>query len=104
MKREEYRSYRPKSDFSAFRSSLPRLLIEVNSTSANQPQYDHIRMLLQAASVVRFANQHLEKYRTDKSYVLMAAYIDSDGEVHRYIMFQDKQKGHDVCCVFLIST
>jgi hypothetical protein len=99
-KREEHRSYRPKSDFSAFGSSLPRLLIEVNSTLKNQVQHDRIRMLLQAASIVRFANQRLERYRTDKSFVLVAAYIGHDGEVQRYILFQDKQNGHDVCCVF----
>ncbi|KAI0245063.1 hypothetical protein BJV78DRAFT_1269588, partial [Lactifluus subvellereus] len=48
-------------------------------------------MLLQAASVIRFANQFLEAYKRNKSCILVAAYVGSDGNTERYILFQDKE-------------
>ncbi|KAI0247478.1 kinase-like domain-containing protein [Lactifluus subvellereus] len=89
--RKECRSYGPKNDFTALGSSLPRLLIEVNSFRPDESPQNHYRMLLQAASVIRFANQFLEAYKRNKSCILVAAYVGSDGNTERYILFQDKE-------------
>ncbi|KAI0256891.1 hypothetical protein BJV78DRAFT_1167702 [Lactifluus subvellereus] len=100
---KHYRSYKPKNDFTVLGSSLPRLLVEVNSFPAAQPPQDHYWMLLQAASVVRFANQFLEAYKRNKNCILVAAYVDCHGDTERYILFQDKKRDpRMVCRVFRI--
>jgi hypothetical protein len=48
-------------------------------------------MLLQAASVIRFANESLQVYKTRKNFILVAAYIDDNGRAERYILFQDER-------------
>ncbi|KAI0256900.1 kinase-like domain-containing protein [Lactifluus subvellereus] len=88
---KHYRSYRLKNDFTALGSSLPRLLIEVNSMPLDEPPQDHYRMLLEAASVILFANQFLEAYKRNKSYILIAAYVGWNGDTERYILFQDEK-------------
>jgi hypothetical protein len=40
---------------------------------------DLIRMMLQGASVVRFANTKLDAYKKKKNFVFVAIYIDSSG-------------------------
>jgi hypothetical protein len=88
----EHRSYRPKSDFLISKSSVPRLLVEVHSGPFHaQPfQPDCIRMLLQGSAVVRFANTFIEAFKPEKNFVLVAIYIDNQGEVKFYIIFQDR--------------
>ncbi|RXW20231.1 hypothetical protein EST38_g5621 [Candolleomyces aberdarensis] len=80
-------SYRPKSDFLVMRGGLPRLIVEVDSQVSCQ---DRIRMLLQGVSVVRFANEHLDAFRKEKNFILVAIFIYSDGSAERSILYQDK--------------
>ncbi|KAI0281023.1 kinase-like domain-containing protein [Russula aff. rugulosa BPL654] len=45
-------------------------------------------MLLSGASVVRFANEYLERFRTKKQFVLVAMFIQQNGEATRYLLYQ----------------
>jgi hypothetical protein len=93
---EEPRKYNPRSDFLISHSSLPRLLVEVNSTSMNSWPTDLIRMLTTGAFIVRFANRFSEAFCKEKNFVLCAIFIRDNGKVTRYSLFQL----HDetVCC------
>ncbi len=86
--------------------TLPRLLLEVNSTQSGQARHDQHQMLLQATSIIKFANTFLDRYKSNNDFILMAIYISIEGEAERYIMYQDKIIDPDlenVCCVFYIS-
>ena len=41
------------------------------------------------------ANIYLEPYTKNKDFILVAAYMDHDGEVGRYVLFQDKRRDDD---------
>jgi hypothetical protein len=70
--------------------------VEVNSIQ-EEPRIDLIRLMLQGASIVRFANTMLDAYKKEKNFVFVAIYIDNNGLVERYLLYQDKKKGlHDV--------
>ena len=81
-------TYTPMSDFLVTKDLLPRLLIEVNSTSQDKPPQDRHRMLVQGASVVRFANHFIDAYSVDKKFTLVAIYMRADGVADRYLLFQ----------------
>ncbi|KAL0945080.1 hypothetical protein HGRIS_001024 [Hohenbuehelia grisea] len=86
---KELRSYRPKSDFLLSKSQLPRLMIEVNSTSSNDLwPADLIRMLLSGAAIVRFANGFLDAFKQERDFVLITIYIRENGAVDWYTLFQ----------------
>ena len=71
--------------------------MEVNSQSHDRPAVDCFRLMLQGASVVRFANTKLGRYQKKKNFVFIAIYIDSRGYVDRYLLYQDgKQDSHKV--------
>jgi len=97
---EQIRKYRPCSDFLISKSDLPRLLVEVNSTSTHSWPLDLVQMLLMGAAVVRFANKFLNAFRDGKSFVLCALYVRADGVATRFTLFQDGQK---VCSVLYIN-
>jgi hypothetical protein len=100
------RSYKPKNDLTVLVFTLPRLLLEVNSTQSGQAPHDQYRMLLQATFIIKFANTFLDKNKSNKNFILMAIYISIDGEAERYIMYQDKTIDpglENVCCVFYVS-
>ena len=63
---------------------------------------DLIRMLLEGAAIVRFANTFLNAFRQAKNFVLCAIFIWNNGAATRYTLFQ-RQNGHEVCCVLYIS-
>lgn len=84
---DAYYTYRPKSDFLLLMNSLPCLIVEANSTSSGPPR-DHYRILLQGASIVRFANSFINAYSTDNSFILVAVFVEASGRVDRYLMFQ----------------
>jgi hypothetical protein len=101
---ERLRNYTPRSDFLIATSTLPRLLVEVNSTKMKDWPPDLIRMLLSGASVVRFTNDFLEEFRTKKQFVLVAIFIEQDGEATRYLLYQLKNdRDKVVCCAFNTS-
>ena len=71
---------------------LPQLAVDVNSQGRNSPvAVDSIRLMLQGASVVRFANTKLDAYKEKKGFVFMAIYIDSSGKADRYLLYQDEK-------------
>jgi hypothetical protein len=70
--------------------------VEVNST-LNEPPVDLIRLMLQGASIVRFANTMPDAYKKEKDFVFVAIYIHNDGQVDRYLLYQDgKENLHSV--------
>jgi hypothetical protein len=61
-------------------------------------------MLLSGASVVRFANEYLERFRTKKQFVLVAMFIQQNGEATRYLLYQlENDLDQAVCCAFNTS-
>ncbi|KAH9003154.1 kinase-like domain-containing protein [Lactarius hatsudake] len=91
-----YHTYQPKSDFVALKFDLPRMAVEVGSTLLGQSAVDHHRMLIQGASVVRFANTTLDTYKTEKNFVFVAIYISVYGQAHRYVLYQRKDSDDKV--------
>ena len=93
------RKYNPRSDFLIAHSSLPRLLVEVNSTSVNSWPMDLIRMLTTGAFIVRFANRFLNAFCEAKNFVLCAIFIWDNGHAIRYTLFEHNiQDDEAVCC------
>ncbi|KAH9041658.1 kinase-like domain-containing protein [Lactarius pseudohatsudake] len=88
-----YHTYTPKSDFLALKSGLPRMAVKVDSNITDRPGVDRDRLMLQGASVVRFANTILDTYKTEKNFVFVAIYISGDGQADRYVLYQ--RKGSD---------
>lgn len=85
---DQFRKYRPRSDFLISNTTLPRLLVEVNSTSVKSLPMDLIRMLLTGAFIVRFANRFLNASCREKNFVLCAIFIKDDGFATRYSLYQ----------------
>ena len=81
-------TYRPKSDFLVLKYGLPRLAVEINSVSPGRPALDYHRLMLQGASIVRFANSFLDAYREKKNFIFVAIFISDIGVADRYFMFQ----------------
>jgi hypothetical protein len=50
---------------------------------------DHIKLLLQSTSVVRFANSFVDRYKASKNFVLVAMYFTRDAKVHHYLIYQE---------------
>ena len=100
----EPRKYNPRSDLLISHSPLPRLLVEVNSTSGNSWPMDLIRMLTTGAFIVRFANRFLPAFNRRRNFVLCAIFIWDSGRATRYGLFQQEQDEHRiqdddaVCC------
>jgi hypothetical protein len=59
-----------RSDLLVMKSSLPRLLIQVNLKPRKQSPEDFVRFILAGAAVVRFANTSLDAF--EKKFVLFA--------------------------------
>ena len=102
---KEPRKYNPRSDFLISHSSLPRLLVEVNSTLGNPWPVELIRMLTTGAFIVRFANRFLTAFHKKMNFVLCAIFIWDSGRATRYSLFQQEQQIQDddvVCCPFVM--
>jgi hypothetical protein len=52
--------------------------------------------MLQGASIVRFANAHLDAYKKEKTFVFLAIFITAAGEAYRYLLYQIKDS-RNVC-------
>jgi hypothetical protein len=85
---EQLRRFQPRSDLLVSKSTLPRLLVEVDSGKTNRSE-DLVRMLLTGAAIVRFANRFLDAFMVDKNFVLFAIYIWNSGRVSHYSLFQE---------------
>ena len=90
---ENLYSYHPRSDFLFQYGGLTRLMVEVESQGSPD---DDIRLLIQAASVVRFANLHLDKYQTNRDFFLVSVYIHKSGQADRRIVYQDPDTSRTV--------
>jgi hypothetical protein len=53
---------------------------------------DLIRMLLEGAAIVRFANRFLNTFMANEDFVLFAIYVWDNGQVTRYSLFQELDK------------
>jgi|SRR5712672_1543249 len=95
---EKPRKYCPRSDFLISNSSLPRLLVEVNSTPEDDWPKDLIRMFTTGAFIVRFANRFVSAFRQEKNFVLCAIFIWETGIATRYSLFQKTPDDEMVCC------
>jgi hypothetical protein len=85
---EQLRKFQPSSDLLVLKSTLPRLLVQVNSKPKKERPEDLIRMLLTGAAIVRFANRFLDTFMAKEDFVLLAIYIWDNGKVSRYSLFQ----------------
>ncbi|KAI0706209.1 hypothetical protein BC835DRAFT_16853 [Cytidiella melzeri] len=93
---EEHRTYQPKSDLALWKSGLSRLLVEVNSVQGTSN--DYTRLLLAAASVVRFANS-VSELRQEKNFFLVCVYVAVNGMTFRLMLFEQGNNG--VCFTLL---
>ncbi len=58
-------------------------------------------MLLSGAFGVRFSNEFLEQFRTEKQFVLVAIFIQQTGQATRYLLYQlENDSGQAVFCAF----
>src|SRR5712672_804192 len=97
---DRLRKYHSHSDFLISKFNLPRMLVRVDSTPRRQWPTDLIRLLLEGATIVRFANTFLEAFRHARNFILCAVFIWDNGSAIRYTLFQD-QDDPTVCYVFL---
>ncbi|KAN0127875.1 hypothetical protein V8E53_014322 [Lactarius tabidus] len=81
-------TYRPRSDFLILNSTFPRVAVEVNSHSPGRPPADRYRMVIQGASVVRYANTYLDAYKDERNFIFMIIFIDGTGEVNRDLLYR----------------
>jgi len=95
----QYRKLKPRSDFIVLKSGLPRLLVEVNSTTVRDWPPDHVRVLLQGAAIVRFANTFLDEFKEKRDFVLIAIFIRDAGTATRHALYQrgNPQDSQAVC-------
>jgi hypothetical protein len=90
-------TYTPTSSFLILKSNLPRLAVhvEVESKSSDEEddawEQDYGRIMAQGASLVRFANSHLNAYKKEKDFVFVIISISIyHVEVRRHLLFQEK--------------
>jgi hypothetical protein len=76
--------------------------MEVNSKPKKEWPEDLIRILLQGAAIVRFANKFLDKFMENEDFVLCAIYIWDHGKATRYSLFQ-KSNNPEVCWTSYIT-
>lgn len=70
--------------------------MQVNSYAPDTTAVDHLRLVLQGAGIVRFANNSLDAYKEKKDFVYVAIFIGRTGEVCRYFLFQTREGGSKV--------
>jgi hypothetical protein len=97
--KEQLCKFRPCSDS---KSSLPRLLVEVNSKPKKDRPEDLVRMFVTGAAIVRFANGFLDRFMATKNFVLCAISVWDSGEVIRYSLYQELNSP-EVCWTSYLS-
>ena len=77
--------------------------MEVNSYAPGRPAADYHRLMLQGASIVRFANTFLDAYKEKNNFVFVAIFISAGGLADRYFMFQqmgsEMVRTHTMLCI-----
>jgi hypothetical protein len=90
----------PKSEFYFTVNDVPHLVCEVQSDASGQ---DRVRMILQAACVVRL--QNFTRKNSDDPFVLMALYFNSPFQVEQHLFFQmDPSNATEVSIQYLVSS
>lgn len=88
---QDHYMYEPQSDFLVLKFNLPRLGVAV---AVNPPDsisdMSHHRLILQGASIVRFANSSLKAYKEEKNFIFMAVFVCDAGQADRYLLYQSK--------------
>jgi len=54
-------------------------------------------MLIQGASIVRFANSFVDAYSTGGTFVLVVVFIRAEGLIDRFLLFQSQLPDRKVC-------
>ena len=67
--------------------------MEVDSKSQERDKH---RLMVQAASMVRYANSSLQAYRENKSFIFVAVFISAGALVERYLLFQQGDGSRNV--------
>jgi hypothetical protein len=79
------------SGFLVLKYGLPRLAVIVDlPPPEGEPAEGYCRLMLQGASVVRFANTYVEAYKSKRNFVYTAIFIDDLGYAGRYLLYQTK--------------
>jgi hypothetical protein len=101
-----YHDYDSKWDFLISSYDLPRLVVEFQSMSSDERAWarDNTRLLIQGASVVRFANSFLRAHKKEKDFIFVAISIGLDNnEAVRHLLFQEKGSQR-VCGMLYMSS
>ena len=80
-----------KANFHVLKYGLPRVAVVVDPPPLEDELAEGLpsnRLLLQGASVVRFANTYLDEYKGKRNFVFTAISIDHIGEACRFILCQ----------------
>lgn len=101
--KKECYMYRPRSDFLILKSDLPRVAVKTGSNSPGRAAMDHQCLMLQGASIIRFANTYLEAYKEKRDFVFVAIFISDVGQADRYLIYQTKCSD-TVCTHFLLKS
>jgi len=99
---EQLRTFKPRNALAILRSTLPRLLVDVQSTPATEDPPELTRMLVEGAAIVRFANTFLDAFKAKKDFILVAVFVWDNGTVFQCSLFQ-RQHDDAVRCVLYIS-
>ena len=109
---EKYREYKPHSNFLIEKSSLPRFLVKNDSAGSKEDwPVDKVRLILEGAAIVRFANTFVDTFKQKRDFVLIAVYIGRNGYAEAFTLFQkpNDQKEYggamtgDVCVLYCFS-
>jgi hypothetical protein len=79
--------------------------VKVHSVGAED---NELRLMLQAAVVVRYANRHLDRYKKEKDFFVVVVYITEEGNAICQIVYQDKNsdqvRGGETETTYLVLT
>jgi hypothetical protein len=98
----QLRTFKPRNALVILKSTLPRLLVDVQSTRDDDAPPELARMLLEGAAIVRFANMSLDTFKAKKDFILVAVFVWQDGRVFQYSLFQ-RQHDNSVRCSLYMS-
>lgn len=87
---EQLRTFKPRNALVILKSTLPRLLVDVQSTPGDDWPPELVRMLLEGAAIVRFANTFLDAFKEKKDFILVAVFVWNDGTAFQYSLFQQQ--------------
>ena len=96
-------TYRPRSDFLVLKHGLPRMAVEVNSHPPGSEPLDYYRLMLQGASIVRFANKFLDPHKEKKNFFFVTIFVSGSGTATRRILYQSSPNDRTVRTLYVIN-